>query len=240
MRGNFFFPVQVADFPPPPPFFFFCLADNRSTGTIGKRFDNIKVENTEENRRAYRELLFTAPAEVDNYFGGVILYEETLHQKSANGVTFPELLLKRGILPGIKIDSGLVVIPGTDGETTTQGLDNLDAKCAKYYQLGVRFTKWRCALKISKSAPSEVSIAANAETLARMAVISQNNGLVPIVEPEILMDGDHDLPTAVDAATKVISAVYARLNLHGVFLEGTVYFFISGFTILMTRVFFYI
>lgn len=197
------------------------LAADESTGTIGKRFDGIKVENTEENRRAYRELLFTAPAEVDKYFGGVILYEETLHQKTKDGVLFPQLLLQRGILPGIKIDAGLIQLPGTDGETTTQGLDNLDAKCAKYYQLGVRFTKWRCALKIGKGCPSELSIAANAETLARMAVISQNNGLVPIVEPEILMDGDHDLATAVDCTTRVLAAVYARLNLHGVYLEGT-------------------
>lgn len=197
------------------------LAADESTGTIGKRFDPIKVENNEENRRAYRELLFTAPTENDNYLGGVILYEETLHQKTKDGVPFPELLLKRGILPGIKIDLGLVNIPGTDGETVTQGLDNLEARCKKYYELGVRFTKWRCALKIGKGCPSEVSIAANAETLARMAVISQNCGLVPIVEPEILMDGDHDLPTAVDATTRVLSAVYARLNLHGVYLEGS-------------------
>jgi len=197
------------------------LAADESTGTIGKRFEAIKLENTEENRRAYRELLFTAPAENDNNVGGVLLYEETLYQKTKDGVAFPELLLKRGILPGIKIDAGLINLHGTNGETVTQGLDNLDAKCAKYYQAGVRFTKWRCALKIGKGQPSELAIAANAETLARMAVISQNNGLVPIVEPEILMDGDHDLPTAVDCATRVLSATYARLQLHGVYLEGS-------------------
>jgi fructose-bisphosphate aldolase, class I len=179
------------------------------------------VENTEANRRAYRELLFTGPEELNQYLGGVIMYEETLYQKTAAGVTFAELLLSRGILPGIKIDTGLVPLPGTDGETVTQGLDGLNERCAKYYQAGARFTKWRCALKIGKGMPSELAIQANAETLARMAVLSQQNGLVPIVEPEILMDGDHDLPTAVDAATRVLVATYQRLALHGVYLEGS-------------------
>jgi len=115
----------------------------------------------------------------------------------------------------------LVPIPGTNGETVTQGLDNLDKRCAEYYQLGARFTKWRCALSIGNGKPSELAIQANAETLARMAVISQMNGLVPIVEPEILMDGDHDLPTAIAAAERVLTATYARCQLHGMYLEGS-------------------
>jgi len=196
------------------------LAADESTGTIGKRLTPIGVENTEENRRAYRELLFTAPG-IEEYLGGVIFYEETLYQKTAEGKPFVQLVSERGILPGIKIDSGLVPLPGTNGETVTQGLDNLDKKCAEYFKAGARFTKWRCALSIGNGMPSELAIQANAETLARMAVISQINGLVPIVEPEILMDGNHDLPIAIAAAERVLSATYARCQLHGLYLEGS-------------------
>jgi len=196
------------------------LAADESTGTIGKRFASINVENNEENRRAYRELLFTAPG-IEQYLGGVIFYEETLNQKTADGKRFVDLVVERGILPGIKIDLGLVPLPGTNGETVTQGLDNLDKKCADYFKAGARFTKWRCALSIGKGQPSELAIQANAETLARMAVISQMNGLVPIVEPEILMDGDHELPTAIAAAERVLTATYARCQLHGLYLEGS-------------------
>lgn len=196
------------------------LAADESTGTIGKRFQAINVENTEENRRAYRELLFAAPS-VEQHLGGVIFYDETLYQKTADGQRFTDLITSRGILVGIKIDQGLVPLPGTNGETVTQGLDNLDKRCAEYYKQGARFTKWRCALKIGNKEPSELSIQANAETLARMAIISQNNGLVPIVEPEILMDGDHDLNVAIQAAERVLSATYARCQLHGLYLEGS-------------------
>ncbi|KCV69150.1 fructose-bisphosphate aldolase class-I [Fonticula alba] len=199
------------------------LAADESTGTIGKRFQSINVENTEENRRAYRELLFTAGAELADSIGGVIMFEETLYQKAADGRSFVEILNEAGIIPGIKIDTGLVEIPGTNGETVTQGLDGLEARCAKYYQQGARFTKWRCALRIDPvtGVPSERSIRANAETLARMAIISQRNGLVPIVEPEILMDGSHDLAQAVIAAEHVLAMTYYYLHLHGVFLEGS-------------------
>jgi len=196
------------------------LAADESTGTIGKRFASIQLENTLENRRAYRELLFTAPG-IEENLGGIIFYEETLYQKTADGRTFVDVVSSKGILPGIKIDAGLVPLPGTNGETVTQGLDNLDKKCAEYYKAGARFTKWRCALSIGNGMPSELAIQANAETLARMAIISQINGLVPIVEPEILMDGTHDLPIAIAAAERVLTATYARCQLHGLYLEGS-------------------
>ena len=166
-------------------------------------------------------LVLTSGAEMSSYLGGVIMYEETLFQKTKDGVAFPEVLNKLGIVPGIKIDTGLVELPGTNGETTTQGLDGLDARCKKYYAAGARFTKWRCALKIGPNQPSEYAIEANADTLARQAVISQANGLVPIVEPEILMDGDHDLSKAVAVAEHVLAVTYRRLHLHGVYLEGS-------------------
>lgn len=186
------------------------LAADESTGTIGKRFASINVENNEENRRAYRELLFTAGVELSQYLGGVILYEETLNQKCSDGTPFPELLGKLGIAVGIKVDKGTVNLPGTAGESTTQGLDGLSERCAKYFEQGARFAKWRCVLKIdSKSgAPTQLAIEENANVLARYAAICQANGLVPIVEPEILMDGDHDLVRAVEVAEKVLSAVY--------------------------------
>ncbi|KAJ3105769.1 hypothetical protein HDU97_007589 [Phlyctochytrium planicorne] len=197
------------------------LAADESTGTIGKRFEPIKVENVEENRRAYRELLFTTGGELSSYIGGVILYEETLFQKTADGKPFADLLRERGILVGIKVDMGTVNLPGTDGETTTQGLDGMAARCNKYYKAGARFAKWRCVLKIGKNQPSILSMVENANVLARYAAICQSEGLVPIVEPEILMDGDHDLARAVEATEDVLAYVYKALSLHHVYLEGT-------------------
>ncbi len=190
------------------------LAADESTGTIGKRFGSINVENNEENRRAYREMLFTAGVELSQYLGGVILFEETLYQKCSDGTPFPELLNKLGIAVGIKVDEGLVNLPGTAGETTTQGLDRLADRCAKYFAQGARFAKWRCTLKIDSKtgAPTQLAIDENANVLARYAAICQANGLVPIVEPEILMDGDHDLTRAVEVAEKVHSAVYKVLE----------------------------
>lgn len=150
------------------------LAADESTGTIGKRFTPIQVENVEENRRRYRELLFTADAkELAQYLGGVILYEETLYQKTKDGRRFVDVLRENGILVGIKVDKGTVVLPGTDGETTTQGLDGLAERCQKYYADGARFAKWRCVLKIGKNEPSQLSIDENAQVLARYAAICQ-------------------------------------------------------------------
>lgn len=186
------------------------LAADESTGTIGKRFAGIGVENCEEKRREYRELLFTSGKEMKEYLGGVILFEETLGQKTAEGVPFAELLTAEGIAVGIKVDKGTVTLPGTSGETTTQGLDGLGERCKKYFEQGARFAKWRSVLKIDSAAscPSPLAIEENANVLARYAAICQENGLVPIVEPEILMDGDHDLVKAVEVAEKVLSSVY--------------------------------
>jgi fructose-bisphosphate aldolase class I len=155
------------------------------------------------------------------YISGVILYEETLYQKSANGQSFADLLKSQNILIGIKVDEGTKIMPRTDSETSTQGLTNLDVRCAKYYQAGARFAKWRAVLKISDHCPSDLSIAETAHSLARYASICQANGLVPIVEPEILMDGDHDVHVCQRVTEKVLSACYAALALNRVILEGT-------------------
>jgi len=197
------------------------LAADESTGTIGARFKSINVENTEANRQAYRQLLFTTDPIVSNYIGGVIMFEETLYQKTDDGIPFPQLLKSRGILTGIKVDKGLVEIPGTNGETTTAGLDGLADRCKQYYKDGASFAKLRCALKIGDGLPSALAIEENAHVLACYAAICQQNGLVPIVEPEILMDGSHDLARAVREATRVLAAVYHALHRHHVFLEGT-------------------
>jgi fructose-bisphosphate aldolase class I len=158
---------------------------------------------------------------LDEYLGGVITFEETLFHSTKDGKPFPELLKERGIIVGIKVDKGLVPIPGTNGETTTLGLDGLGARCQKYYEAGARFAKWRCVLKIGKTEPSELSVEENANVLAQYAAVCQQNRLVPIVEPEILMDGDHDLERAVEVTQHVLATVYKKLHDHRVFLEGT-------------------
>ncbi|KAI5435336.1 hypothetical protein KIW84_021950 [Lathyrus oleraceus] len=196
------------------------LAADESTGTIGKRLASINVENVESNRQALRELLFTAPG-VLQYLSGVILFEETLYQKTAAGKPFVDVLNEAGVLPGIKVDKGTVELAGTDGETTTQGLDGLGARCAKYYEAGARFAKWRAVLKIGANEPSEHSIHENAYGLARYAVICQENGLVPIVEPEILVDGSHDILKCAAITERVLAATYKALSDHHVILEGT-------------------
>jgi len=197
------------------------LAADESTGTIGKRFAPINVENVEENRRAYRELLFTAGAELGNYISGVIFFEETLYQKAASGKTFPDVLREQGILVGIKVDKGTVDLSGTDGETTTTGLDGMAERCQKYYAAGARFAKWRCVLKIGNGCPSKLSVLENANVLARYASICQQNGLCPIVEPEILMDGDHNLERAMVETEEVLAVVYKALHDHHIYLEGS-------------------
>ena len=175
----------------------------------------------ESNRQALRELLFTAPGALE-YISGVILFEETLYQSAADGTPFVDILKAGGVVPGIKVDKGTVDIAGTDGETTTQGLDSLGARCAKYYEAGARFAKWRAVLKIGAGGmPSELSVKQNAEGLARYALICQENGLVPIVEPEILTDGAHDIKACAAATERVLAAVYKSLNDHKVLLEGT-------------------
>lgn len=197
------------------------LAADESTATIGKRFASIGVENTEDNRRKYRQLLFTADNTVSQYISGVILYEETLGQKTDDGTPFPEVLKKKGIIPGIKVDMGVVNLQGTEDESTTQGLDDMAQRCQKYKAAGCQFAKWRCVLKIGKDTPSPLAILENANVLARYATICQTNGLVPIVEPEVLPDGDHNLERAQKVTEKVLAAVYKALNDHNVYLEGT-------------------
>lgn len=197
------------------------LAADESTGTMGKRLANIKVENTEENRRLYRQLLFTTDKSVASYISGVILYDETFRQKTDDGKPFVQLLKENGIIPGIKVDKGVVKLLGTDDETTTQGLDGLAERCKEYYDGGCRFAKWRCVLKIGNGRPSHLAVLENANVLARYASICQLNGLCPIVEPEILTDGDHDLEACMAASERVLAAVYKALSDHNVYLEGT-------------------
>ncbi|XP_068111712.1 fructose-bisphosphate aldolase B-like isoform X1 [Hyperolius riggenbachi] len=197
------------------------LAADESVGTMGSRLKRINVENIEENRRFFRNLLFTADPKLNESIGGVILFHETLYQKSSDGVLFPKLLKDQGIVVGIKVDKGVAPLAGTDGESTTQGLDGLAERCAQYKKDGADFAKWRCVLKITDHAPSTLAIYENANVLARYASICQQNGLVPIVEPEILCDGEHDLRRCQYETEKVLSAVYHSLVQHHVYLEGT-------------------
>lgn len=197
------------------------LAADESTATIGARFDKIQVENIEENRRKYRELLFTTP-DMEKYISGVILFDETIRQKAADGRTFVEILQSKGVQIGIKVDKGLKELYGTDGETTVQGLDDLDKRTKEYYALGARFAKWRAVIKINTATntPSELAIHENAYGLARYAAICQANGLVPIVEPEVLMDGPHSLETSFQVHLRIQAAVVKALHDHKVLLEG--------------------
>lgn len=198
------------------------LAADESTGTIGKRFDGIGVENVEENRRAYRELLFTTDG-FEKYCSGVIMFEETLFQSCKDGTAFVDLLKSKGVIPGIKVDKGVVPLPGnTRGETTTSGLDGLGERCAKYYAQGARFAKWRAVLTIGDTLPSPQCLDDNARCLARYAAICQQNGLVPIVEPEILTDGAHGIDKCAEVTERVLSCVFAHLAQHGVMLEGMI------------------
>ena len=196
------------------------LAADESTGTIGKRFEPIGVENNEDNRRAYRELLFTAPS-IEENISGVIMYEETIDQATAGGQNFVELLASRGIASGIKLDKGLVPIGGTDGEQATQGLDGLGARAAAFYAKGCRFAKWRAVLKIGDGKPSMISVRETAHTLARYGSICQDNGLVPIIEPEILTDGSHDIDTCARASELVFRTVMQAMLDQGLIIEGT-------------------
>ena len=166
------------------------LAADESTGTIKKRFDDVQVESTEENRRAYRDMLFTTP-DIEQFISGVILYDETIHQSARAGMPFPHLLAHRGIIPGIKVDTGAKDMAGFPGEKMTEGLDGLRGRLKEYGGLGAQFAKWRAVITIGDGPPSRTCIEANAEALARYAALCQEAGLVPIVEPEVLMEGPH-------------------------------------------------
>jgi fructose-bisphosphate aldolase, class I len=191
------------------------LAADESSGTIKKRFDSIEVPSTEDNRRAYRELLFTTEGAAE-YISGVILYDETLRQQAADGTPLAEVLSRQGIIPGIKVDKGTTDLAGFPGEKITEGLDGLAGRLAEYRNLGARFTKWRAVITIGEGIPTPGCIAANAEALARFAAASQEAGLVPIVEPEVLMDGDHGIERCDQATRDTLAAVFAALRYHRV------------------------
>jgi fructose-bisphosphate aldolase class I len=194
------------------------LAADESPGTIAKRFAEIQLESTAENRRAYRELLFTTP-NLNSFIVGIILYDETIKQSTKSGQLFPELLRERGIISGIKVDKGLILLVGTDQESVTEGLDGLAQRLTEYKKLGAQFAKWRATFSITDLHPSSLAITTNAEVLARYAAICQSLGIVPIVEPEVLMDGDHTLERCVVVTTAVLEAVFAALAHYQVILE---------------------
>jgi fructose-bisphosphate aldolase class I len=195
------------------------LAADESTGTIEKRFRSLGISSTEENRRAYRETLFTAPA-IGKFISGVILFDETIHQKTADGATFVAALERQGIFPGIKVDKGAKAFAGFPDEKITEGLDGLREQLANYAKLGARFTKWRAVITIGADMPSRACIDANAHALARFAALSQEAGLVPIVEPEVLMDGAHTIERCFEVTGKVLQRVFQRLFENRVRLEG--------------------
>jgi len=196
-------------------------ACDESAGTIGVRFEAVGVENTTEHRRLYRQMLFETPG-VDAYLSAAILDPETMTQKDDNGVLFTEALQARGIVPGVKPHLKPYVLPGTDGETVMQGLDSLAVRCKEYKAAGAQFAKWRSPIVITATAPSDMVIESNMRDLARYALICQDEGLVPIVEPDIVMKGDFDLETAMAVNVKVQSSLYKAMLEHGVFLEGSI------------------
>ncbi|HNR22456.1 MAG TPA: fructose-bisphosphate aldolase class I [Steroidobacteraceae bacterium] len=197
------------------------LAADESSGTIKKRFDAIKLESTEEHRRAYREMLFTTPG-IGQWISGVILYDETLRQKTREGTPFAQYLAAAGVLPGIKVDKGAKALAGFPGDTITEGLDGLRERLVEYYQLGARFAKWRAVIDIADGVPSRFAIEANAHALARYAALCQEQQIVPIVEPEVLMDGGHSIERCEEVTSEVLAAVFSQLHRHGVHLEGMV------------------
>src|SRR5690242_19794221 len=198
------------------------LAADESTGTIQKRFDKIGVANTEENRRDYREMLFRTDKSMREHISGVILYDETLRQKAKDGTPFVQLIEAAGAVPGIKVDAGAKPLAGSPGETITEGLDGLRERFVEYHKLGARFAKWRAVIDIAAGIPTYNCINANAQALARYAALAQENGIVPIVEPEVLMDGDHDIEACEQVTTWVLKEVFQQLFYANVALEGIV------------------
>ena len=195
------------------------LAADESTGTIEKRFKSANIPNTEENRRDYREMLFST-AGMENFISGVIFFDETLRQKSRAGLALPKLLSDKRVVPGIKVDKGTIALPGSPNETITQGLDDLGKRLAEYKTLGARFAKWRAVITIGDGIPSNYCIAANAHALARYAAICQSEGIVPIVEPEVLMDADNTIERCFEVTCATLRAVFDELDTQRVELEG--------------------
>tara|TARA_Y100001970_G_scaffold283003_1_gene397120 strand:+ start:56 stop:1075 length:1020 start_codon:yes stop_codon:yes gene_type:complete len=197
------------------------LAADESTGTMTKRLAGVNVESTSETRLKFRETLFSAEG-MKSYIGGVILYDETIRQKTSSGKTVPELIKSLGSIPGIKVDTGAKKLAGSPEEKVTEGLDGLRERLADYYKLGARFTKWRAVYNISEKYPSELAIKTNAHALARYAALVQETKMVPIVEPEVLMDGQHDIMKCYKVTAKVLQECYKELKLHNVNLKGTI------------------
>ena len=197
------------------------IAIDESNATIKKRFDGVGVECTEENRRAYREMLLSTP-KLGDYISGAILFDETLRQSTKAGVPFAKLMMDNGIIPGIKVDKGTHALAGFPGEVVTEGLDGLRARLEEYYKLGARFAKWRAVINISDDAPSGTCIDANTHALARYAALCQEQGLVPMVEPEVIMDGSHDIDTCFEVTEVTLRSLFGSLYEHNVMLEGTI------------------
>ncbi len=197
------------------------LAADESTGTIGKRFKTIGVENVEPNRQAYREMLFTTPG-MEKFISGVIMYEETLFQSTLDGKPFAKLLAEKGVIPGIKVDMGAKPLAGAANELVTEGLDGLRERLVKYREAGARFAKWRAVITIGEGIPSDYCIAVNAHALARYAALCQENDIVPIVEPEVLMDADNTLEVCEQVTNKTLAEVFKQLELQRVMLEGII------------------
>ena len=196
------------------------LAADESTNTIKRRFDSVNTESTEQSRRDYREMLFRTPG-ANEFISGVILYDETLRQRGADGTPIVDILQDQGIIPGIKVDKSTHHLPNSDGEVITEGLDGLRDRLAEYYEIGARFAKWRAVITIGENIPSQYCIDANAHALARYAALSQEAGLVPIVEPEALMDGDHSIERCHEVTLNALHSTYDQLARQHVDLSGT-------------------
>ena len=196
------------------------LAADESSGTIEKRFDQIGLESTEDNRRAYRQLLFTTPG-LGEHISGVILFDETIRQSSDDGTRLTEVLEKAGVIPGIKVDTGAKPLALFEGETVTEGLDGLRERLSEYGELGARFAKWRATYFIGDGRPTDFAVVANGHAMARYAALCQEAGIVPIVEPEVLMDGDHDIAACEDATGRALHTLYEQMSAHRVDLAGT-------------------
>ena len=198
------------------------LAADESTGSIKKRFDSINIQSTEENRRDYREMMFSAKEGMSKYISGVILFDETIRQKGKNGTPLVDVIMASGAIPGIKLDAGAKPIALSPKETVTEGLDGLRERIKDYVGLGAQFAKWRAVIDIGQGLPSHNSIHANAHALARYAALFQEGGLVPIVEPEVLMEGTHDIDTCMKVSEWALNELYRELYYAGVVLEGTI------------------
>ena len=197
------------------------IAIDESTSTIGKRFEQVGIANNEENRRAYRELLLTTP-KLSDHISGAILFDETIRQSTRDGVPFAKYMTQQGMIPGIKVDKGTHALAGFPGELVTEGLDGLRARLEEYYKLGARFAKWRAVIRIGEDMPSGTCIDVNMHALARYAALCQEQGLVPMVEPEVLIDGDHDIETSYEVTEIVLRGLFDALYSQSVMLEGTI------------------